>query len=189
MTSYAKRLEQRKQHEAIKEHEKELKDEKEAERQVRRLWRYKYNSVMLIVFASLISKESRSAEPRRKKRSGTTRWQRKCTISESSVSGGGKSATNCCIREQPVLDWMLFVCVFFPRYLPVARCFDWLHTVVFSPFDLIGGLFIPRWFYSWRLETGLRLQYLTENVHIHQQTGHYIHVDVLANSSSYAPIP
>ena len=36
MTSYTKRLEQRKQHEAVKEHERELKEEKEAERQVRR---------------------------------------------------------------------------------------------------------------------------------------------------------
>lgn len=35
MTSYAKRLEQRKQHGAIKEHERELKEEREAERQVR----------------------------------------------------------------------------------------------------------------------------------------------------------
>lgn len=35
LTSYAKRQETRKQQEAIKEHEKELRDEKEAERQVR----------------------------------------------------------------------------------------------------------------------------------------------------------
>jgi rRNA-processing protein CGR1 len=35
LTSYAKRLEARKQQEAVKEHEKELRDEKEAERQVR----------------------------------------------------------------------------------------------------------------------------------------------------------
>ncbi|KAL4943956.1 Cgr1 family-domain-containing protein [Aspergillus oleicola] len=33
LTSYAKRVETRKQHEAIKEHEKELREEKEAERQ------------------------------------------------------------------------------------------------------------------------------------------------------------
>jgi rRNA-processing protein CGR1 len=35
MTSYAKRLEARKHQEAVKEHERELKEEKEAERQVR----------------------------------------------------------------------------------------------------------------------------------------------------------
>lgn len=34
MTSYAKRVEERKHQEAIKEHEKELKEEKENERQV-----------------------------------------------------------------------------------------------------------------------------------------------------------
>ena len=35
MTSYAKRMEERKLRESVKEHEKELKEEKESERQVR----------------------------------------------------------------------------------------------------------------------------------------------------------
>ena len=91
LTSYAKRQETRKQQEAIKEHEKELRDEKEAERQVRGDPSHylhedsKGGRPFCPSFTDLayrrISKESRIAERRRRRKNATTRWPRKCTTS------------------------------------------------------------------------------------------------------------
>ena len=98
---------------------------------------------MLISASSPTSKESRSDEPRRKKRNGTTRWQRKCTISESSVSSGGRSATSCFTREQIFLDWLLFVRVFSSDTCLLCDVSIVFNTVMLSPFDPIDGIFFP----------------------------------------------
>lgn len=114
MTSYAKRQELRKQHEAIKEHERELKEEKEAERQVS-IHCYVVTVWMLITDKRPISKGSRNAEPQRRKRNDTTRWQRRCTTSGLNVSSGKRSATSCSTHDPILLEALpciLSVCTF-----------------------------------------------------------------------------
>lgn len=89
LTSYAKRVEARKQQETVKEHEKELREEKEAERQVGNRSFSAIDcpvlcSLKLITVCRRIFNGSRNAEPQRKRRSDTRKWLKRCIINGSS---------------------------------------------------------------------------------------------------------
>lgn len=71
MTSYAKRVEERKHREAVKEHEKELKEEKEAERQVTKAFRLRTSNtdlICLILQAHIQAIKNRRAAKEEKER-------------------------------------------------------------------------------------------------------------------------
>lgn len=72
-------MEARKRQEAVKEHERELREEKEAERKVgRRRKALRGLSPLLTILVRLKYKRSRIGELPRKKRNATRKWQRKC---------------------------------------------------------------------------------------------------------------
>jgi hypothetical protein len=72
-------LEARKRQDAVKEHERELREEKEAERKVGRRRKALHGlSPLLTILVRPKYKRSRIGELPRKKRNATRKWQRKC---------------------------------------------------------------------------------------------------------------
>jgi hypothetical protein len=85
LTSYEKRLEARKRQEAVKEHERELREEKEAERKVGRRRKALHGlSPLLTILVRPKYRRSRIGELPRKKKNATRKWQRKCIANELS---------------------------------------------------------------------------------------------------------
>lgn len=125
MTSYAKRLEQRKQHGAIKEHERELKEEREAERQVR-MDLYETQS---LEYANVHHPGSHPKNQRaqiRKGGEGTVRKNGRENAPQTSRACQAEGeAQQVAAFVTCSLSRILFVCLFpFPRYLPAMRYLD-----------------------------------------------------------------
>lgn len=99
LTSFAKRAEERKARDAIKAKEKEMKDEKEAERQVGVHRENREEEDCMLTDNSVALKPFALSARQRPKRNATPLWRRRCTKSVWSVSRGGRSATRCLSPE------------------------------------------------------------------------------------------
>lgn len=100
LTSYEQRTKLRMSTSATKAREKEMKEEKEAERQVRLNHKYRHMTWATLIWVIRNEyKQSRINAPQRRKRNDTRRWPRRCTRNESSGWRGRKSETNYSIHE------------------------------------------------------------------------------------------
>lgn len=81
MTSYEKRAARDKEIKLVKAHEKEMKDEKEAERKVRNALGLQIEDVLTTCRSTY--RRSRTGGRPRRRRNDTRRWPRRCTRRES----------------------------------------------------------------------------------------------------------
>lgn len=100
MTSFEKRMEERKNHQAAKSKIKEMKDEKEALRAVRQDLVQLAHHKPLLNHSRIAFKQSSQREKQKLRRNDLSSWQQKCIKRGSTVSREEKNATSYSTPEQ-----------------------------------------------------------------------------------------